>query len=242
MREGVRRMGLERIILSWSGGKDSCMALKQLRDDGEVEVAGLLTTITGDQGRISMHCVRRELLHAQAAALGLPLHEVLIPPKCSNPDYEAAMRAALDVLKGQGIATVAFGDLFLEDIRAYRDGMMEAVEMKTLYPVWGRDTSAFIEEFIELGFQAVTVCVDLAKLDESFSGRLIDDAFLAALPAHIDSCGENGEFHTFVFDGPLFSRPIEFAIGERVNRDGFSFCELEPVVAKSYAPAMDESR
>jgi uncharacterized protein (TIGR00290 family) len=229
---------LERIILSWSGGKDSCMALKQLRDDGEVEVAGLLTTITADHDRISMHGVRRELLHAQAIALGLPLHEVLVPAKCSNANYEAAMGAALDMLKGQGIATVAFGDLFLEDIRAYRDAKMQAVEMKTLYPVWGRDTGAFIEEFIALGFHAVTVCVDLAKLDESFSGRLIDDAFLAELPDGIDPCGENGEFHTFVFDGPLFSRPIEFAIGERVSREGFSFCDLESVAAESYAAAM----
>lgn len=231
---------MERIILSWSGGKDSCMGLKQLHDDGAVEVAGLLTTITGDYDRISMHGVRRELLQQQAAALGLPLHEVIIPPKCSNADYEAAMGAALAELREQGIRTVAFGDLFLEDIRAYRDRMMASVEMATLYPVWGRDTRAFIDEFIALGFKAVTCCVDLAKLDESFSGRLIDEAFLADLPPGIDPCGENGEFHTFVFDGPTFSQPIKFAIGERVSRDGFGFCDLEPIAASSYAPAMDE--
>jgi uncharacterized protein (TIGR00290 family) len=226
---------LERIILSWSGGKDSCMSLWQLRESGEVEVAGLLTTITGDYDRISMHGVRRELLRRQAEALGLPLHEVVIPAKCSNADYEAAMGAALAELRDQGIRTVAFGDLFLEDIRAYRDRMMAAVGMATLYPVWGRDTRGFIDEFIDLGFKAVTCCVDLAKLDESFSGRLIDQAFLADLSPGIDPCGENGEFHTFVFDGPLFSRPIEVAIGERVSRDGFGFCDLEPVASKSYA-------
>jgi uncharacterized protein (TIGR00290 family) len=233
---------LERIILSWSGGKDSCMALKQLRESGEFEVAGLLTTITGDYDRISMHGVRRALLQQQAAALSLPLHEVIIPPKCSNADYEAAMGTALAELRGQGIRTVAFGDLFLEDIRAYRDRMMATVEMTTLYPVWGRDTRAFIREFIDLGFKAVTCCVDLAKLDESFSGRLIDEAFLADLPPDIDPCGENGEFHTLVFDGPSFSRPVEFAIGERVARDGFGFCDLEPIAATSYSPAMDQGQ
>jgi len=223
---------LERIILSWSGGKDSCMALHELRQRGEVEVVGLLTTITGDCDRISMHGVRRDLLHAQAAALELPLHKVIIPPKCVNSDYEAAMGKALAALREDGIRTVAFGDLFLEDIRAYRDRMMATVGMQTLYPVWGRDTRAFIEEFLALDFRAVTVCVDLAKLDLGFSGRMIDAAFLADLPAGVDPCGENGEFHTFVFDGPSLSRPVGFTIGGRVERDGFGFCDLEPVASE----------
>lgn len=207
------------------------MALHALRRRGEVDVAGLLTTITGDYDRISMHGVRRELLHAQAAALGIPLREVIIPPKSSNADYEAAMGEALASLRAEGIRTVAFGDLFLEDIRAYRDRMMATVGMHTIYPVWGRDTRAFIEEFLRLGFRAVTVCVDLAKLELGFSGRAIDAAFLDDLPAHVDPCGENGEFHTFVFDGPLFSKPVDFTIRERVERDGFGFCDLEPVAS-----------
>ena len=216
------------------------MALKQLGDAGEVEVAGLLTSVTGDYDRISMHGVRRELLRAQAAALGLPLHEVVIPAKCSNADYEAAMGAALAAIRSGGIRTVAFGDLFLEDIRDYRDRMMATVGMITLYPVWGRDTREFIEEFIALGFTAMTVCVDLARLDESFSGRLIDRTFLAHWPTGIDPCGENGEFHTFVSDGPLFQRPVKFRIGDRVSRDGFGFCDLVPVDAESYAASMDQ--
>jgi uncharacterized protein (TIGR00290 family) len=217
------------ILMSWSGGKDSCVALHTLQAAGEHQIAALLTTVTRDYDRISMHGVRRALLQQQAEALGLPLHEVFIPAGASNDDYEAAMAEALAVHRAQGIEVVAFGDLFLEDIRAYRDRMMAKNQLSALYPVWGRDTGAFITDFIDAGFKAVIVCVDLAVLDASFAGRPIDSALLRALPPGVDPCGENGEFHTFVFDGPNFARPVDFSIGERVTRDGFCFCDLAPL-------------
>jgi uncharacterized protein (TIGR00290 family) len=216
------------VVMSWSGGKDSCVALHELQRSGAYEVAGLLTTVTRDYDRISMHGVRRDLLARQAEALGLPLHEVFIPANASNADYEAAMDEALAAQRARGVATVAFGDLFLEDIRAYRDGMAARNAMSAVYPVWARDTRAFIGEFIDAGFKAVIVCVDLAVLDASFAGRPIDADLLAALPAGVDPCGENGEFHTFVFDGPNFSRPIDISVGERVTRGAFCFCDLTP--------------
>lgn len=214
--------------MSWSGGKDSCKALHELGRTGEHQVAALLTTVTLDYDRVSMHGVRRQLLHQQADALGLPVREVFIPTSCSNADYEQLWGEALAGLRAEGFATVAYGDLYLADIRAYRDRLMEANGMRAIYPVWGRDTAEFVREFIRDGFEAVTTCVDLKMLDESFAGRLIDEAFLADLPEGVDRCGENGEFHSFVFDGPLFSRPVPFRTGERVTRSGFCFCDLEP--------------
>jgi uncharacterized protein (TIGR00290 family) len=216
------------ILMSWSGGKDSCVALHELQRSGSYEIAALLTTVTLDYDRISMHGVRRELLVRQAEALGAPLHEVFIPANASNADYEAAMAEALAVHRVQGVGTVAFGDLFLADIRAYRDRMMAENEMRALYPVWGRDTRAFISEFIDAGFKAVIVCVDLAVLDASFAGRAINAELLSALPPGVDPCGENGEFHTFVFDGPNFSQAVDISIGERVTRGAFCFCDLAP--------------
>jgi uncharacterized protein (TIGR00290 family) len=216
------------VLMSWSGGKDSCVALHELQRSGGYEIAALLTTVTRDYDRISMHGVRRELLARQAEALGLPLHEVFIPASASNEDYEAAMVEALGVHRARGVKTVAFGDLFLEDIRAYRDRMMVQNQMSALYPVWARDTRAFIGDFIDAGFKAVIVCVDLAVLDASFAGRAIDAELLSALPAGVDPCGENGEFHTFVFDGPNFSLPVHISIGERVTRGSFCFCDLAP--------------
>jgi uncharacterized protein (TIGR00290 family) len=220
---------MTRVLVSWSGGKDSCVALHELQRSGAYEIAALMTTVTRDYERISMHGVRRELLAQQAAALGLPLHEVFIPKAASNETYEAAMAEGLAVQRGRGVETVAFGDLFLEDIRAYRDRMMAENGMTAVYPVWGRDTRAFVEDFIAAGFKAVLVCVDLAQLDASFAGRTIDAALLADLPSNVDPCGENGEFHTFVFDGPNFARPVGIAVGERVQRDGFCFCDLTAV-------------
>lgn len=216
------------ILMSWSGGKDSCVALHELQRSGRYKVAALLTTVTRDYGRISMHGVRRELLARQAEALGLPLHEVFIPVGASNDDYEAAVAQALACHRDRGVETVAFGDLFLADIRAYRDRMMAENRMSAVYPVWGRDTAAFARDFIEAGFKAVVVCVDPAQLDPSFAGRIIDADFLADLPPGVDPCGENGEFHTFVFDGPNFARPVDIVVGERVIRDGFCFCDLAP--------------
>lgn len=214
--------------MSWSGGKDSCMALDELEGSGEYEVAMLLTTITRDYDQISMHGVDRTLLHDQADALNLPLREVFIPASCSNADYERLMGEALGALRAEGFETVGFGDLFLADVRAYRDRLMAANAMRALYPVWGRDTGDFVDEFIGRGFKAVTTCVDLAVLDQSYSGRLIDETFLADLPDNVDPCGENGEFHSFVFDGPPFARPVPFRIGERVTRGSLCFCDLEP--------------
>lgn len=216
------------VIMSWSGGKDSTMALYELQRSPTREVATLLTTITSGYDRISMHGVRRELLHLQADAIGLPLYEVFIPARANNSLYEAAMADAFAALSAQGTETVAFGDLFLEDIRTYRDSLTARNGMRAIYPVWGRDTTAFIRDFLGLGFQAVVTCVDTASLDESFSGRIINEDFLADLPANVDPCGENGEFHSFVFDGPNFSAPVSFTIGDRVTRDSFCFCDLEP--------------
>lgn len=220
--------GADLIQLSWSGGKDSCMALAELKRDYPGRVDGLLTTITRDYDRISMHGVRRALLEAQAESLGLPLHEVLIAKGASNPDYEASLAASLSQSMKRGVTTVAFGDLFLADIRAYREQLMAKLGLKTLYPVWGRDTGKLIRDFIAAGYKTILVCVDPAKLDQSFAGRVIDERLLADLPSDVDPCGENGEFHTFVFDGPLFKKPVAFTVGERVLRDGFWFCDLVP--------------
>jgi uncharacterized protein (TIGR00290 family) len=216
------------VLMSWSGGKDSCVALHELQRSGDYEVAGLMTTVTRDYDRISMHGVRRSLLARQAQSLGLPLHEVFIPAGATNDDYEAAMAEALVEVRGRGVKTMAFGDLYLEDIRAYRDRMMAENGMDAVYPVWGRDTRAFVRDFIEAGFKAVIVCVDTAQLDAAFAGRIIDPDLVADLPPGIDPCGENGEFHTFVYDGPNFARPIDIVIGERVTREGFCFRDLAP--------------
>ncbi|MDP8913256.1 MAG: adenine nucleotide alpha hydrolase, partial [Pseudomonadota bacterium] len=194
----------------------------------EHEVVGLLTTVTRDYDRVSMHGVRRELLHRQAASIGLPLEEVFIAASAANQAYEAAMDEALSAYANRGVGTVAFGDLFLADIRAYRDRLVARSGMTGLYPLWGQPTGELVCQFIARGFRAVTTCVDLNVLDERFVGRLIDEEFLADLPAGVDPCGENGEFHTFVFDGPMFSQPIAFALGERVTRGSFCFCDLEP--------------
>lgn len=216
------------VLMSWSGGKDSCMALWELRRAGERRVEALLTTVTRDYDRISMHGVRCLLLERQAAALGLPLHPVRISPGADNAEYEAEMRRTLAHYQSRGVDEVAFGDLFLEDIRAYREKMLATQGMRGLYPLWGRDTGELIREFIGLGFRTVVVCVDPAKLDPRFAGRIIDERFLRDLPEGVDPCGENGEFHSFVFDGPLFSKPVRFSTGERVCREGFWFCDLIP--------------
>jgi uncharacterized protein (TIGR00290 family) len=216
------------VLLSWSGGKDSCLALWEIHRAAELRVAALLTTVTRDYERISMHGVRCSLLQRQAEALGLPLHQVQIPKGASNADYEAEMGRAFARHRALGVNRVAFGDLFLEDIRAYRQRLLAEHHMSGLYPLWGRDTRQLIREFIGLGFRTVVVCVDPAKLDPRFVGRTIDEQFLQELPAGVDPCGENGEFHTFVFDGPLFSTPVDFALGEIVQREGFWFCDLLP--------------
>ncbi len=216
----------EPVIVSWSGGKDGCMALRKVLADGRYHVKSLLTTVTEGYDRVSMHGVRRELLAKQAASLGSPLCEVVIPRNASNEIYEARMGEALAGFRSRGVETVVFGDLFLEDIREYREAQLAKAGMRGMFPVWGRKTDEFAAEFIELGFRAVVVCLDPRKLGDSFAGRPFDKDFLEDLPSGVDPCGENGEFHTFVHDGPIFENKIEFDVGETVERDGFLFTDL----------------
>jgi uncharacterized protein (TIGR00290 family) len=202
------------------------MALHTLLQRSDVHIAALLTTVTEGYERISMHGVRRELLDRQAQSIGLPLHEVRIPPQCVNPIYEARMEEALRVYFESGVRKVAFGDIFLEDLRAYREKNLARVGMTAIFPIWKRDTRELIRFFHANKFRAVAVCVDSKVLDPSFAGRELDESFFRDLPPHADPCGENGEFHTFVFDGPIFQSPIPVRAGEVVNRDGFIFCDL----------------
>ena len=218
----------EDVLFCWSGGKDSAMALHALWEGHDYRITALLTTITEEYDRISMHGVRRALLERQAESLGLPLHAVLIPPQCINAIYEERMKEALALHFARGVRRVAFGDIFLEDLRVYREKNLAQVGMQALFPVWKRDTRELAREFVRLGFRAITVCVDPRVLDASFAGRELDKSFFADLPPAVDACGENGEFHTFVFDGPIFQTPIPCRVGEKVLRDGFCFCDLLP--------------
>jgi uncharacterized protein (TIGR00290 family) len=214
------------VLVSWSGGKDSLLALAELLRSERFEIVALLTTVASGYDRISHHGVRRELLRQQTAALGLPLEEIVVSPVCTNAEYESKLAAALQPHRERGITTVVFGDIFLEDLREYRDRHLAGCGLQGLYPLWKRDTSQLVREFLAPGFRTVTVCVDGRVLDPSFAGREIDEAFLADLPAAVDPCGENGEFHTFVFDGPLFCEPVRFTRGEIVERDTRFFCDL----------------
>ena len=215
------------LALAWSGGKDSALALGALLREGG-EVRALLTTVTEEYERVSMHGVRRELLHRQAEALGIALVEVRIPPACSNELYEERMAAALASPALEALQAVAFGDLFLADVRAYREQQLAAAGKRAVFPLWHRDTAALAQEFVAGGFRAVIVCLDPRHLPRSAAGREYDDAFLAGLPDGVDPCGENGEFHTFVHDGPLFARPVSCMPGAVVERDGFVFSDLVP--------------
>lgn len=216
------------VVLSWSGGKDSALALWAMREELGIEPAALLTTFTEDHDRVSMHAVRRELLEAQAAAVGVPLVEVGIPAVCSNQVYEERMAAALGTPPLAEVGEFAFADLFLADIRAYREERLAAIGRRATFPIWGRETGALARRFVDAGFAATLVCVDPRQLDPSFAGRAFDAALLRDLPAAVDPCGENGEFHTFVTAGPIFSTPIPVAHGETVERDGFVFHDLLP--------------
>jgi uncharacterized protein (TIGR00290 family) len=216
------------VVMSWSGGKDSCLALHEIQRAGNFEVAALITTVTQDYDRISMHGVRRVLLEAQAASLGLPLRQVTITKGASNSEYERELTAVLAEFGERGIDTVVFGDLFLADIRAYREQFLARLGMRGCFPVWQRDTTSFIREFIQLGFKAYITCVDSRILDQSFAGRLIDEDLIESLPEPVDPCGENGEFHSFVFDGPNFTGEVSCRPGEIVLRDSFWFCDLVP--------------
>ena len=214
------------LALSWSGGKDSALALLALRAKLGRNPCALITTVTETYNRISMHGVRRELLALQAQELGLPLVEVSIPLACPNEVYDARMHEAFASERLRQVAEVAFGDLFLEDVRAYREGRLAAAGKRGLFPLWGRDTTQLAREFIKGGFQAVLVCVDPRKLDPTFAGRGYDERLLAEFPPEVDPCGENGEFHTFVYGGPIFERPIACALGDIVERNGFVFADL----------------
>jgi uncharacterized protein (TIGR00290 family) len=218
----------EPILFCWSGGKNSTMALHMLLQQKQYRVVALLTTVTEGYDRIAMHGVRRGLLQRQAESLRLPLHEVCIPPQFVNPIYEARMEEALRLFYGQGVRTVAFGDIFLEDLRVYREENLARIGMTALFPIWKRDTHELIRYFHEQRFRAIAACVDSKVLDPSFAGRELDESFFRDLPPHADPCGENGEFHTFVFDGPIFQSPIPVRTGDVVNRDGFVFCDLLP--------------
>ncbi len=235
-------------FFNWSGGKDSALALHYTMQTG-TGVQKLLTNINAVHNRISMHGVRRSLLEAQAKAIGLPLDTIELPEQPSMKDYENAVLQKLTALKCEGFTSAAFGDIFLEDLKQYRETQLTSVGFEAIFPIWKRNTTELMHEFIDLGFKTIVVCTKAEVLDESFAGRVIDRDFLKDIPAHVDPCGENGEFHTFVYDGPIFQKPVEFTIGEKVFREyiapkdnkdqcftlqplnvnmGFWFCDLLP--------------
>jgi uncharacterized protein (TIGR00290 family) len=216
-------------LLSWSSGKDSAMAFYRILKSREYEVTGLLTTISDQFHRVSMHGVREELLEKQAAATGRQLEKVMIPYPCPNAVYEERMREVLTRWKTRGVSHAIFGDLFLEDIRRYRENKLSQVGITPVFPVWGADTASLAKEMLDVGFRAVITCVDPRKLDPKFAGREFNQSLLRELPKSVDPCGENGEFHTFVYDGPIFKEPIPIRVGEIVNRDGFQFADVIPV-------------
>jgi uncharacterized protein (TIGR00290 family) len=220
---------LETVLLSWSGGKDSAIALYELLQAQTYKVGALLTTVTQSYDRISMHGVRRILLERQATSLGFPLEIVLISNNSSNEEYELKMAEVLTKYKEVGVTKVVFGDIFLEDLRKYREEKLATLGMEAIFPIWKRDTKELSYSLTALGFKAITTCVDTENLDKKFVGRVIDHNFLSELPISVDSCGENGEYHSFVYEGPIFKKRIEFKIGEKVLREErFYYCDLIP--------------
>ena len=219
----------EKLVFCWSGGKDSALALSKLRQDPAYEVVALLTTVTEGFDRISMHGVRTALLEQQAASVGLPLEKVYISRQASNQEYESRMRDALQKFKRQGVSAVAFGDIFLEDLRKYREENLAREGLRGVFPLWKCDTTELARHFISSSFRTVICCVDTQVLSQSFAGREFDERFLADLPAGVDPCGENGEFHSFAYAGPCFRKPVAFTRGEVVLRDNrFCYCDLVP--------------
>ena len=220
----------EQVILSWSGGKDSAMALLALLESGLYEIVSLLTTVSKQYERISHHGVRVELLEQQAAALGIPLHIIYLHHvNCSLEDYEAVMKKAMLEYKDNDVLTVAFGDVFLQDLRDYREHNLAKIGMEAIFPIWSRDTTEIVQTFIALGFKAYLTCVDNEKLGREFAGRPIDADLIRDLPDGVDPCGENGEYHSFVYDGPIFQRPVDVSVGEVVLRDVRYFTDLVPI-------------
>ncbi|HEV7225623.1 MAG TPA: hypothetical protein VGN42_23155 [Pirellulales bacterium] len=222
---------MPRAWLAWSSGKDSAWALHVLRQQAEVEVVGLLTTFNEAFDRVAMHAVRRELVEAQAATAGLPLHRVTIPWPCSNDVYEERMRAAIAAARELGVTHLAFGDLFLEDVREYRIRLLAGSGVEPLFPLWcsPAETPALARRMLDAGLETVLTCVDPKQLERRFVGRRLDAALLAELPAEVDPCGERGEFHTFCYRGPMFSRALPIQVGESVLRDGFCFADVSLV-------------
>jgi uncharacterized protein (TIGR00290 family) len=218
----------EKIILAWSGGKDCSLAHYYIQEARAYEIAGLLTTVTDGYDRVSMHGVRRTLLERQAQSLGLPLQKVYIPKESTDKDYDSKMKEVLLAYQDEGINAVAFGDIFLEDVRRYREEKLAQIGMEAIFPLWKRDTTELIRSFIDLGFEALITCVDSKALDSYFAGRLINGDFVSSLPPHVDPNGENGEFHSFAIDGPIFKQRINVYTGEVVLRDSFYFCDLLP--------------
>ncbi len=220
--------GRPKALLAWSSGKDSAWALHILRQRGDVEVVGLLTTINAAFDRVAMHAVRLELLRAQAAAAGLPLWPVALPWPCSNVQYDSIMAGAMERAAADGITAIAFGDLFLEDIRRYREDRLHGSGLVPMFPIWGLATAELARTMVRAGLRARLTCVDPKQLDSRFAGRDFDETFLAELPPSVDPCGERGEFHTFAYAGPMFSAPLAIQSGEVVERDGFTFADLLP--------------
>lgn len=209
---------MKKAYFNWSTGKDSALALYKIRQNKEFEIGTLLTNVNGEFGRVSMHGLREELLDKQAELIGLPLQKIHFPGDVTMTLYDKIMKEAMEEILKVDYKHAVFGDIFLEDLKAYRDKKLNEVGLEGVYPLWKQDTKELLKEFLDLGFKAITVCVNAKLLDESFVGRVIDDQFIADLPEGVDVCGENGEFHTFVFDGPIFIKPVPFEVGEKVLR------------------------
>ena len=215
-------------LLSWSSGKDSAWALHTLRQNPEIELAGLFCTVNQEFSRVAMHGVRTELLQRQADAVGLPLHIIYIPYPCSNEQYAQVMSEFVEQAKRDGIECFAFGDLFLEDVRRYREERLQGTGIESIFPLWGANTAELSQTMVAAGLKSVLTCVNPKLFSKAFSGRTFDAKLLRDLPPKLDPCGENGEFHSFAFAGPMFTQPIPFTIGETVERDGFVFTDLVP--------------
>lgn len=227
---------MEKIVFSWSGGKDSARALYEIKRSGNYEVAALLTTVTEDYDRISMHGVPRVLLEEQVRSLGIPLEKIFITKDASNEEYESNMQKVLEKYLALGITSVAYGDIFLEDLKKYREDNLAKIGMKGIFPIWKKDSRELALSFIGLGFKAVITCTDSKFLGKGFIGRKFDEGFLSDLPSGVDPCGENGEFHSFVYDGPIFNEPLSFTKGEIVLRDErYYFCDLIPATYETLA-------
>ncbi|WP_455280382.1 Dph6-related ATP pyrophosphatase [[Eubacterium] cellulosolvens] len=220
----------EKILVSWSGGKDSGLSLYEILKDGKFEISALLTVFTGDYDRVSMHGIRRIMLEKQVEHLGYFLEKIFIPKNASNNEYKSQMVSTLQQYKSNGISSIVFGDMFLEDVRKYREENLSKICMTALFPLWKKDTFQQAKKFINLGFKSIVTCIDSKSLSKDFVGRMFDKEFLSALPSNVDPMGENGEFHSFVFDGPLFKRRVKFELGDIVLRDErFYFCDLIPL-------------